>query len=872
MKKYILVLFILSFIFGFFNVSNITSVSADNSGCMTGDLFSRTTGQPCDTTTTLTECRPGDLFNSMTGKPCNAAQDNSSSAVSKFNNLFKNTFKIGTKGNDVKILQQFLKDEDYYFGKIDGKYGRITARAVKDFQDDNDIATTPIITIPPVVCPLVDVNGVAQHVCPPKDPVPPTYQSPVISGVSGPQSLNVNQQGTWTVIAYDTNKGIGNLSYSVLWGDEELGPQNVPIASSPLRTAEQNATFTHAYYYAGNFTPTFTVTNFGGQKAQTSLSVNVGGVSTNAQPKMGPIAVPSNISVGQSVKFNFSATDADNDDLSWSLNWGEGPGGTTTCAIVNSSRGSGQNWSYSESHAWYTAGAFLVKVYVTDCKGGMAETSFTVNVGGVTSNSITVLSPNGGETWAKGTTQKIEWSNVTCAPGFCGDSPSTYHDIKLIKYNTCTSSICPMWYSQEWTIAKNQLAPYIYWDVGKTLEDTVSEGSYKIEVCQTNSGICDSSNSYFKIVNGVATNAQPVLGPTAVPVNISVGQSVNFNFSATDADNDDLNWSINWGDSGSGGSCQTPNPQQKRNWTYNTSHTWNTAGSYLVKVSVTDCRGGTAETSFTVNVGGVSNTGIVVASLDASTPISTTLSPGQVGVMFSRIKLSNNSNNNVSVTLNNIQLSSDTIFADKFIQNIKIFNGSTQVGATASNVTWNGSYYYLWIPATLTIAPYTSTSLTLTADVLTTTNLGVTMRLGIAGLNFNAPGATVAGLPVYGNNMTIAPSDSSFVITTSSPLPNATAEQACAVKINTTGGTIGIGFSVSLVAGALPPGISWSPCSTSVCAGLTGTPTIPGAYTFMIGIIQGAQTATKAFSLMVNPAISSGGGGGGSSGGGTIYN
>ena len=64
-------------------------------------------------------CTAGDLFSCVTGQPCNATQNNSS-AVAQFNNLFKNNFAIGVKGNDVKSLQQFLKDEGYYFGKIDG--------------------------------------------------------------------------------------------------------------------------------------------------------------------------------------------------------------------------------------------------------------------------------------------------------------------------------------------------------------------------------------------------------------------------------------------------------------------------------------------------------------------------------------------------------------------------------------------------------------------------------------------------------------------------------------------------------------------------------------------------------------------------------
>ncbi|HEU0085408.1 MAG TPA: peptidoglycan-binding protein [Candidatus Paceibacterota bacterium] len=94
----------------------------------------------------------------------------------------------------------------------------------------------------------------------------PTGVGPVISGVSGPQSLNVGQQGTWTVIASDSSGG--NLSYSVVWGDETYKP-------APSQTMSQTATFTHVYSVAGNYNPTFTVTNQNGQSAQSSLSVRV---------------------------------------------------------------------------------------------------------------------------------------------------------------------------------------------------------------------------------------------------------------------------------------------------------------------------------------------------------------------------------------------------------------------------------------------------------------------------------------------------------------------------------------------------------------------------------------------------------------------
>lgn len=110
--------------------------------------------------------------------------------------------------------------------------------------------------------------------------------TPVISGVSGPTSLQVGQQGTWTVNASDPNGG--TLNYSVVWGDENQG--GTGASSMTAAPVSQTATFTHTYasvsscstggacskLTSATYTPTFTVSNSSGQSAQTSVSVNVG--------------------------------------------------------------------------------------------------------------------------------------------------------------------------------------------------------------------------------------------------------------------------------------------------------------------------------------------------------------------------------------------------------------------------------------------------------------------------------------------------------------------------------------------------------------------------------------------------------------------
>src|SRR3989344_6054154 len=184
-------------------------------------------------------CAVGDLFNSMTGKPCASSVSGggggggSSGAIissgggagggSSSSSSTLSTLTIGSRGDAVKALQRALKDEGYYLGKIDGLYGKRTAKSVKEFQDDNDLPLTgiadvytldllnvPIEVIPQTTCPIgLNKDGTTSHVCP---------TAPVISGVSGPQSLKVNETGTWSVSAHDSSGG--SLSYYVAWGDE----------------------------------------------------------------------------------------------------------------------------------------------------------------------------------------------------------------------------------------------------------------------------------------------------------------------------------------------------------------------------------------------------------------------------------------------------------------------------------------------------------------------------------------------------------------------------------------------------------------------------------------------------------------------------
>ncbi|MCX6751592.1 MAG: peptidoglycan-binding protein [Candidatus Nomurabacteria bacterium] len=576
-----------------------------------------------------------------------------SSCVSIVNNL-RYRDRDANKNGEVSTLQDFLQSKGYLNSEPTGYFGLLTFKAVKDFQKDNGISPTGYVgpatkaKIKALTC--GDLTTKCDYAAPPQGcnynhgpnynsitgcgmvlnctdtPVVPT-NNPIISSVSGPQTLNVNQTGTWTVNASDNSNpgGASNLTYSVNWGDIVYGGTRLSPSTSPQST-QQSATFTHTYSTAGTYTPTFTVTSpstimcftipcpGNGGSAKTSLSVKVGNViSTPSITVLSPNGGET-YKMGQTYNIVWNSTGVDKVYIYLSK---KDINGVVALIGDNISASLGKYpWTIPVDNSDIIKGGQF-KIVIS--KDG-ADSTFDNS-----DNYFTITSPTGdgclnGEVYSSTTGQKCSGPTISQVSG---PQSLTVGQTGTWTVNASDNSnpggASNLTYSVNWgdtittcpTSAACTTATQAPQQSATFTHTYSTAGTYTPTFTVTNSsGQSAKTSLSVTVKNLISTNHNPVLNPIAVPVSVNAGKSYNFNFSATDADNDDLNWVINWGDSSGGGStcillqggqdsCQGQNGS---GWTFNMDHTWNTAGTYNVKVTVSDSKSGSASSNFSINV------------------------------------------------------------------------------------------------------------------------------------------------------------------------------------------------------------------------------------------------------------------------------
>ncbi|MBI1935831.1 hypothetical protein HYS31_05310 [Candidatus Woesearchaeota archaeon] len=247
------------------------------------------------------------------------------------------------------------------------------------------------------------------------------------------------------------------------------------------------------------------------------------------------------------------------------------------------------------------AGTYQVTITVDDGSDSDSGT-YTLNVQQDTTPLLRVLYPNGRETLETGKTYELRWnfnypnSEETSATSISLEQAqgTQYQEKVRISNNAETK------------VGNNRLL----WTVPTGYEGN----NYRVKVWldklfQLPSGASispsDVSDLDFSIIPDDGFNEQPTItGLPDIPSNAKTGQSVSFSWSAVDSDNDDLYWKIDWGDGTKfEETCPSSQNSAKRGWSVTKSHSWQAAGPYNIRASITDCKGGTDAEELRITIG-----------------------------------------------------------------------------------------------------------------------------------------------------------------------------------------------------------------------------------------------------------------------------
>ncbi|MEK9195316.1 MAG: peptidoglycan-binding domain-containing protein, partial [Patescibacteria group bacterium] len=189
---------------------------------------------------------------------------------------------------------------------------------------------------------------------------------------------------------------------------------------------------------AGEAIITASYTDSNGRVYTARMKVTVNAARQNLPPIISGLKGPPALRVGETGTWTIQARDPENGSLAYHITWGDEEVGI---ARLSQSPLSTDRIAQTATftHVYTKTGTFAPLFVVVDEGNLSAQTSASVNVGGSTAGSITILSPNGGETWTKGTTQTIKWQDNTitqsCPVGaYCKPLAPKSYDIKLASY------------------------------------------------------------------------------------------------------------------------------------------------------------------------------------------------------------------------------------------------------------------------------------------------------------------------------------------------------------------------------------------------------------------------------------------------------
>ena len=187
------------------------------------------------------------------------------------------------------------------------------------------------------------------------------------------------------------------------------------------------------------------------------------------------------------------------------------------------------SWTVYSSTNWENGREYKIQVCdrastaTTNPICDYSDNIFTIN-SSTTQPSITVLNPNGGETWQKGTDKNISWKS---------NQPSKRVNIELRRYPLQSNPSDAIVIANDVPNTSNYL-----WNVGKFIFDyKLEDGRYLMEVCTIGvGGLCDQSDATFLMTSGTITPPLTLLSPNGGE--LVIGKEYTIEWKNTDPSKD----------------------------------------------------------------------------------------------------------------------------------------------------------------------------------------------------------------------------------------------------------------------------------------------------------------------------------------------
>lgn len=285
--------------------------------------------------------------------------------------------------------------------------------------------------------------------------------------------------------------------------------------------------------------------------------VKSGGPSNNA-PAVPTITGPASGQTNSSLSFDVQGTDPDNDQVRYTVDWGDAK--SDTSPLVNSGT------TQAMPHAWAAPGTYQVKAMSTDSKGAASAWSATI--------AVTIT--GGGQNNAPATPTIAGPATGGVGASLSFDAQGVDPDNDQVRYTV------------DWGDTMSDTSPLVNSGTKQAMIHAwTSPGTYQVKAMSTDSRSATSPwSSAIQVVISAGQNSAPPAPTLAGPSNVKVGVPGSFDVTGTDPDNDQVKYTIDWGDT-----TTDTGPQVASGTKHSFSHAWSAKGTYALKAKSADAPG-----------------------------------------------------------------------------------------------------------------------------------------------------------------------------------------------------------------------------------------------------------------------------------------